>query len=235
MTRKKKNRKNQDAIILRDDTRESLIDGGVGIGASVLGTLVGLVVGGPVGAVVGAAVSPVISTGARIAKNYWERRKDRATKIITNAFDGAGLDETKFDSLADNPELIDDFIKLVQTALDNDKSLDKIFTALVRELVSQNSPNRDRIIIFEDALNGLQGIHLKILKVMYAAGGQMSAANISYHVKISEIELRGIVRTLELKGMIRDLERIPIVWELREMGRAVAEFIIREENDESLF
>lgn len=40
-----------------------------------------------------------------------------------------------------------------------------------------------------------------------------------------EIELRNTVRDLELRGMITDNDSNPTVWNLRELGVAIAKFV----------
>lgn len=208
---------------------KKLIDTGVNAGASVVGTLIGLAVGGPIGAIVGATVPPAISTGANLAIDYWERKRKRAESIVTKALGINTQSEEAIVKLCSNEDKIDEFIHLIRSALDNDKSLDMLYSRLLRELMQNESSDLDRIFIFDDAIQGLRAIHLKILRAIYFADGTLSASDIAKSVNVPEIELRGIVRTLELKGMIKDLEKEPTEWELREMGKALVEYLILEE------
>lgn len=69
------------------------------------------------------------------------------------------------------------------------------------------------------------------------SNGILSAKDISNEVLIPEVELRNAVRDLELKGMIIDNGKEPTIWELRELGYAIAEILnkMKGEFDNEIF
>ena len=66
---------------------------------------------------------------------------------------------------------------------------------------------------------------------MYLADGVLSAHDISEKVNVPELELRNAVRDLELRGIIADNGKEPTVWNLRELGVALAKTITAIEID----
>ncbi len=203
-----------------------ITDNSIEISKAAIGALVGVVVGGPVGAVLGSITPPVITLAQNITQKIIDRRKNRLENIMYDAilYSNSSFEDA-LNFLNENEESTDILYSLLSYAANTDESFDRVFSGLISELVSkQTSVENERLLIIADSVKNLRLIHFKILQALYVSGGEMSASNISCKVGIPEIELRGVVRELELRGMIKDLEVIPIRWELRELGFAVAKY-----------
>ena len=81
------------------------------------------------------------------------------------------------------------------------------------------------MIVLNSSIKGLNKVQIQIIRCIYNEGGELSAADISKMVSVPEMELRNAVRDLELRGMIIDDGTEPTIWELRELGLAVAKAI----------
>lgn len=200
------------------------------ISSSVIGALVGFAIGGPVGAVVSATASPAFTITHNIFNNVYERRKKRITKVLDKALEIAKItpDETLL-ILESNENKADDLFSLLKMIVDTDSSIDLILSSIIGEnLKDTTSIHRDRLLILSDAIRNMRSVHLRILKSIFNAGGVLSAEKMADESGIPIIELRSVVRDLELRGMIRDTGKIPIEWELRELGIMLLEFQMKK-------
>ncbi len=196
------------------------------IGSSMVGALVGFAVGGPIGAVVGATTSPTITMTYNILNKALERRKARIEKVLETAFEIAKITPNEALKILESDESkTDDLFSLLKIIADTDPSVDNILSSIIGEnLKNSVSIHRERLLILADAIRNIRAIHLRILKSIFDADGVLTAEEMSNIVGISVIELRSVVRDLELRGMIRDTGKIPIEWELREIGQMLVEF-----------
>lgn len=205
----------------------AITENSVEISKAAIGALVGIVVGGPAGAIIGSITPPVMTLAQNIVQKIIDQRKSRVETIISDAFSYSNRDiEHTLEFLNQNEKTADILFSLLSYVADTDESFDGVFSALISELVSnESSLENERLLIIADSIKNLRRIHFKILQGLYTHGGELSASDISNIVGIPEIELRGVVRELELRGMIKDLETLPIRWQLRELGYAVAKYI----------
>lgn len=202
-----------------------LIDAGGGI----TGALVGLVVGGPPGALAGAAVGSLTSRAAQAIEQAAKRRQARTAQALMSAMMATHhTDEDLIEILEAADETADMLIGLIHSAMLADETLAETYGELMKGLLSsESSIDRERIMILTDSLRGLRTTHVRILKHLQSQDGASSAGELAAALGIPEVELRGVVRSLEARGMIKDTKVRPVVWELRELGKAVAQHVIR--------
>lgn len=194
---------------------------------SVAGSLVGFVIGGPIGAVVGSGMTPSAKLAYQLVCSWNERHRTRITKIVENAFAESGrCDEDILHELLDNPEWADAIIYMIQQLVSTDPELDKLFTAIMASTIRTSDENeRNRLMVLNASIKGLNNVQIQIIRCIYNERCKMSAEEISKMVNVPELELRNAVRDLELRGMIIDDGTEPTIWELRELGLAVAKAI----------
>ena len=198
----------------------------INVGTSLVGALVGFAVGGIAGAVVGTTTSPSVMMAYNIINRAIERRKQRTKKVLETAFEIAEITPNEALLILESDESkTDDIISLLKIVAETDPNFDNILSSIIGEnFKSQNKSNQERLLILADAIRNLRYIHIRILKSIFDAGGILLAEEMSNIVEIPIIELRSIVRDLELRGMIRDTGKVPIEWELRELGQMLIEF-----------
>ena len=120
----------------------------------------------------------------------------------------------------------DCMMSMIQQLVDSDPELDMLFSEIMASAIGANNDSeRNRLIVLNNSIKGMNKVQVLILKDMYLAGGILSARDMSEQVKVPELELRNAVRDLELRGMIVDNGKEPIVWNLRELGIAVAKTV----------
>ena len=194
---------------------------------SAASSLVGFAIGGPIGATVGGVMTPTAKLAYQLVCSWNERRRARISKVVEDAFIASGRkDEDIFHELLDNPEWADSIISMIQQLVYTDPELDKLFTEIMASAIKTNDENeRNRLIVLNSSIKGLNKIQIQILRCIYIQEGKLSAADISTMVNVPEMELRNAVRDLELRGMIIDDGTEPTIWELRELGLAIAKAI----------
>ena len=194
------------------------------IAISAASSLVGFAIGGPVGALVGGTAKPTVKLAYEIVGSWNERRKKRVIKIVENAFFKSGKkEEIILNEMLDDDEWADTIIKMIRDLVYTDPELDELFTEIMASMIQNgDKKERNRLIVLNDAIKGLNRIQLEIIKNLYEHDESMSAKDISKLVCVPEIELRNAVRDLELRGMIIDNGAEPTIWRLRELGRVLA-------------
>lgn len=197
------------------------------IAISAASSLVGFAIGGPMGAAVGGAMTPTVKLTYQLVCSWNERRRARIIKVVEEAFIESGrCDEDILHELLDNPEWSDSIISMIQQLVSTDPELDKLFTEIMASAIKTNDENeRNRLIVLNSSIKGLNKVQIQIIRCICNEGGKLSAADISKMTNVPEIELRNAVRDLELRGMIIDDGAEPTIWELRELGLAVAKAI----------
>lgn len=195
------------------------------ISISAGSALVGFAVGGPIGAAVGGALPPALQMVGSLWEEYKTRQKLRLTKIVESAFANSGLsDEQIFEKLHLNPQLTDDVIRMIRQMEGTDSELDAIFSAIISSVITEDEKESRRLVVLYDSIKGMNKIQVKLLNLMYEAGGTLSAEDMAKNTGVSEIELRNSVRDLELRGMIIDNGEEPTIWRLRELGISIGRF-----------
>lgn len=201
------------------------------IAISATSALVGFTIGGPIGATIGGAITPTTKLVYQLVHSWDERRKTRIIKVVEDAFVKSGKsDENILCELLDNSEWADSIISMIQQLVSTDPELDVLFTDIMASAIKTNDENeRNRLLVLNSSIKGLNKIQLQIIRsiyiYIYIEGGKLSATDISKMVSVPEMELRNAVRDLELRGMIIDNGIEPAVWELRELGLAIARTI----------
>lgn len=197
------------------------------IAISAASALVGFTIGGPIGATIGGAITPTTKLVYQLVHSWDERRKTRIIKVVEDAFVKSGKsDENILCELLDNSEWADSIISMIQQLVSTDPELDVLFTDIMASAIKTNDENeRNRLLVLNSSIKGLNKIQLQIIRSIYIEGGKLSATDISKMVSVPEMELRNAVRDLELRGMIIDDGIEPTVWELRELGLAIARTI----------
>jgi hypothetical protein len=197
------------------------------VALSAAGSLVGFAIGGPIGAVVGGAATPTTKLAYQLISSWNERRKVRITNIVEQAFVNSGRnDEDIFYELLENPEWADSIISMIQQLVYTDPELDGLFAGIMASAIGTEDENeRNRMIVLNSSIKGLNKVQVLIIRYIYDNSCKLSAENISKMVNVPELELRNAVRDLELRGMIIDNGEEPTIWELRELGMAVAKAI----------
>ncbi|MBB5266372.1 hypothetical protein HNP82_003529 [Catenibacillus scindens] len=209
------------------DDKSKIPEHATDIALSAASSLVGFAIGGPIGAAVGGAMTPTGKLAYQLVCSWNERRRTRITKVVEDAFIESGRsDGDIFHELLDNPEWADSMISMIQQLVSTDPELDKLFTEIMASAIKTNDENeRNRLIVLNSSIKGLNKVQVQILRCIYNQEGKLSAADISMMVNVPEMELRNAVRDLELRGMIIDDGTEPTIWELRELGLAVAKAI----------
>ena len=204
----------------------------VNISSSVTGALVGLAVGGPPGALIGATVSPLITMTHGVISRAINRKRERAKKILNQAFSISRLSpEDAINLLNIDDNKTDDFLRLLKVVSESDEHLDDILANLLSQtLKSKTDTDRERLLILGDALKNMRSTHIKIITALKDNEGVLPSKKIAQIINIPEIELRNTVRDLELRGIIEDNGKEPTIWNLRELGVAISEFIINKTN-----
>lgn len=194
---------------------------------SAVGSLVGFAIGGPVGAVAGGVISPTTKLAVKAGQLWMQRRKERLTSIVERAFRWSGKsEETILQQMIESSHWCDSLMSMIQQLVDSDPELDVLFSEIMASAISaSNDTERNRLIVLNNSIKGMNKVQVLILKNMHLAGGTLSAHDMSEQVKVPELELRNAVRDLELRGMIVDNGKEPTVWNLRELGIAVAKTI----------
>ena len=194
--------------------------------------LVGFAIGGPVGAVIGGSTTSAIKLTQQIVQQWTERRKARLTKVLENSFEKSKIsDEEILEKLANDTLLADDIIGLLRQLIDTDPELDCFFSFIINAMITGSDDNeRKRLKVLSNSIKGLNSVQMQIIKIIADNNNVLSAADISTNMGIPEIELRNSVRDLELRGIITDNNSEPTIWELRELGIAIAEIIISMED-----
>lgn len=197
------------------------------IALSAAGSLVGFAMGGPVGAVVGSVLSPTTKLAVKAGQLWLHRRQMRLTSIVEHAFYRSGRNEDEIlQEMIDSPDWCDTIIFMIQQLVNSDPELDLLFSEIMAHTINaKEESERNRLIVLNNAIKGLNKVQALILKHMYHEGGVMSAQEMSEQVRVPELELRNAVRDLELRGMIADNGKEPTIWNLRELGFAVAKTI----------
>lgn len=209
------------------DDKSIISEHATDIALSAASSLVGFAIGGPIGAAVGGVMTPAAKLAYQLACSWNERRRTRITKVVEDAFIESGRsDEDIFHELLDNPEWADSMISMIQQLVSTDPELDKLFTEIMASTIKTNDENeRNRLIVLNSSIKGLNKVQVQIIRCIYNQEGKLAAADISMMVNVPEMELRNAVRDLELRGMIIDNGTEPTIWELRELGLAVAKAI----------
>ena len=212
---------------MNEEEKKALLSQSTDIPLSVASSLVGFAIGGPVGAVAGGMISPTTKLAIKAGQLWFQRRKNRVTNIVGRAFCRSGRSEDSIlQEMIDSPDWCDTIISMIQQLLDSDPELDVLFSEIIASAISaSNEDERNRLIVLNNSIKGMNKVQILLLKELYIAGGTLSARDMAEQVKISELELRNAVRDLELRGMIADNGREPIIWNLRELGIAVAKSI----------
>lgn len=190
------------------------------IAISAIGSLIGFAIGGPLGAITGSTVSPTSKLAIKVGQIWLKRRKERLTTIVEQAFILSGKQETDIlQEMLDSPEWSNEMMSMIQQLLDTDPELDALFSEIMASAISANNEDeRNRIIVLNDSIKGMNKVQIQILKAVYTAGGFLSALDMAKQIKVPEFELRNAVRDLELRGMILDNGVEPTIWKLRELG-----------------
>lgn len=206
------------------DDKDKLSAQSTEIALSVVSSLVGFAIGGPVGAVIGGGMTPTTKLAYELIRTCNERRKKRITNVVQQAFVDAGKNEEEIlQELLDNPEWADSIISMIQQLIYTDPELDKLFSEIMALAIKTgDEKERNRLIVLNSSIKGLNRVQAQIIRCIYSKGGKLSASDISQMVDVPELELRNAVRDLELRGMIIDNGNEPTVWELRELGLAIA-------------
>lgn len=194
---------------------------------SAAGSLVGFAIGGPIGAVAGGVISPTTKLAVKAGQLWVQKRKERLTNIVERAFGWSGKsEEAILQEMIESPDWCDSMMSMIQQLVDSDPELDVLFSEIIASAISASDDSeRNRLIVLNNSIKGMNKVQVLILKDMYLAGGILSAHDMSEQVKVPELELRNAVRDLELRGMIVDNGKEPTVWNLRELGTAVAKII----------
>lgn len=197
------------------------------IALSAASSLVGFTIGGPIGATIGGAITPTAKLAYQLICSYNDRRKTRIAKVVEDAFIESKMgDEDIFRKLLDNPEWADSIISMIQQLVFTDPELDKLFAEIMTSVLRTNDENeRNRLMVLNSSIKGLNKVQIQIIRYIYIERGKLSAVDISKMVNVPELELRNAVRDLELRGMIIDNGKEPTIWELRELGLAVAKAV----------
>lgn len=197
------------------------------IAFSAVSSLVGFAIGGPVGAVVGGVLSPSTKLAIKVGQLWLQRRKVRLISIVEQAFHRSGkTEDVILQEMIDSPDWCDTIISMIKQLADSDPELDLLFSEIMASAINADNENeRNRLIALNNSIKGMNKVQILILKYMYLADGVLSAYNMAEQVKVPELELRNAVRDLELRGMIVDNGDEPTVWNLRELGIAVAKTI----------
>lgn len=214
-------------VLMDEKDKKELMSQSTDIALSAISSLVGFVIGGPVGAVAGGVFSPTTKLAVKAGEIWFQRRQERLTNIVERAFKWSGKsEETILQEIIDSPDWCDDIISMIQQLTENDPELDVLFSKLMASAIRAiDESERNRLIVLNNSIKGMNKVQVLILKNMYLAGGIMSAYDMAEQVKVPELELRNAVRDLELRGMLIDNDKEPTVWKLRELGIAVAKSI----------
>ena len=213
------------------DNNENKIDTGneiksqsVEMTISAASSLVGFAIGGPIGAVIGGATTPAVKLSYQIVQQWIERRKHRISTALDKAFSQTKIsDEDVLLSLSNDSALADDIMRLLRQLVDTDPELDSLFARIIASMIIQpDIEERKRLSLLGSAIKGINSVQMHIIKAVATNDNVLSAKELSIAVGIPEIELRNSVRDLELRGIITDNNSEPTVWELRELGKAIA-------------
>ena len=191
---------------------------------SAASSLVGFAIGGPIGAVIGGATTPAVKLSYQIVQQWIERRKHRISTALDKAFSQTKIsDEDVLLSLSNDSALADDIMRLLRQLVDTDPELDSLFARIIASMIIQpDIEERKRLSLLGSAIKGINSVQMHIIKAVATNDNVLSAKELSIAVGIPEIELRNSVRDLELRGIITDNNSEPTVWELRELGKAIA-------------
>lgn len=191
---------------------------------SAASSLVGFAIGGPIGAIIGGATTPAVKLSYQIVQQWIERRKHRISTALDKAFSQTKIsDEDVLLSLSNDSALADDIMRLLRQLVDTDPELDSLFARIIASMIIQpDIEERKRLSLLGSAIKGINSVQMHIIKAVATNDNVLSAKELSIAVGIPEIELRNSVRDLELRGIITDNNSEPTVWELRELGKAIA-------------
>lgn len=209
----------------------SVIEQTTEIAVSAAGALVGYAIGGPEGAVIGSITVPASKLASEIMRDWVKRRISRVTWIVDRAFQLSSKKEIDIlNEMQNNPEWADKIIDMIQKLADSDPKLANLFSMILSSAIDAHGEGeRNRLVILYESINGLNFVQIQIIMKLYEAGMVLSAKDISFYVGIPELELRNAVRNLELRGIIEDNGSEPTIWHLRELGKAIAEYIKKME------
>ncbi len=218
---------------MQEKEKNEIINSSTDLALSATGTLVGLAIGGPVGAIAGGILPPSVKLATKVYSIWMERRKERMTSIVDNAISKSNKTEEEIlEEMAANPEWCDKIMSMIRQIADNDPSLDALFSELLSLAIkTRDTDEQNRLIVLSNSVVGLNRVQLIIVRDLYLADGVLSAHDISEKVNVPELELRNAVRDLELRGIIADNGKEPTVWNLRELGVALAKTITAIEID----
>lgn len=209
---------------MNNDEKKELASQSTDIALSAVGALVGLAFTGPAGAVAGGILPPAVKLAITAGQLWLQRRKERLSKIVSRAFQRSGeCEDAIFQEMIDSPDWCDTIVSMIRQLADSDPELDMLFSEIMASAISaKDETDRNRFIVLYNSIKGINKVQLLILKQMYLFNGVLSAKEMAEQVKVPELELRNAVRDLELRGMIVDNGEEPTIWNLRELGYAVA-------------
>lgn len=198
---------------------------------AVISAIVGAVCGGGIsGAVASTAVTTTITTGEQLIERYKARKQEKAERALINAMIANQIDDQELiQRLGADERKAEVIFLLLKQAAEMDSSFEKTISNLIRAaLDTSRGEDLDLVEEIIRSLSDLRTIHLKVLKAIEDAGGELSPEGIAKATNYGEVELRSVVRKLELDGMIEWLENDPRgeMWRIREFGIAVVNFII---------
>lgn len=219
--------KDKGVVFMDENKKSDLLDYSSEMILSTAGSLVGFVIGGPIGAAAGGAFSPTTKMAIKVGQLWLQKRKNRMTNIVERAFIRSGKnEETIIQEMISSQDWCDSMMSMIQQLADGDPELDVLFSEIMALAISSDDEGeRNRLIVLNSSIKGMNKVQVLILKEMYLSGGVLSAHDMAEQVQVPELELRNAVRDLELRGMIVDNGKEPTVWSLRELGIAVVKTI----------
>ena len=205
------------------------------IALSAAGAIVGFAIGGPVGSIVGGVLSPTTKLAITVGELWIRQRQMRLASIVERAFQLSGKNEEDIlQEMIDSSGWCDTIISMIRKLADCDPELDVLFSEIIAATISTSEESeRNRLVVLNNSIKDMNKVQILILKELYLSNGILSAQDIAEQVKVPELELRNAVRDLELRGMIMDNGEEPTVWNLRELGFAVAKAIIKFDDMEA--
>lgn len=219
---------------MNETEKKDLVSQSTDIALSTAGSLVGFAMGGPVGAAVGGALPPTAKLAMKAGQLWLQRRKIRLTAIVERAFRRSGKSEDEIlQEIIDSSDWCDTIMSMIKQLADSDPKLDMLFSEIMASAIKAGDESeRNRLIVLNNSIQGMNKVQMLIIKSIYLAGGVLSAHDMAEQIKVPELELRNAVRDLELRGMIVDNGKEPTIWNLRELGFAVAKAFTTINNTE---
>lgn len=201
---------------------------------AVISAIVGAVCGGGViGSIAGTAVATTITTGEQLIERYKARKQEKAERALIRAMVADKIDDHDLiEKLGADEKKADVIFMLLKQAAELDSSFEQTIANLIRAaLNTEQDEDLDLIEEIIRSLSDLRNIHLRVLKAIGDAGGELSPEGIAEATNYGQVELRSVVRKLELDGMIEWVENDPRgeIWRLREFGIAIVNFIYKGE------